>query len=280
MPVRIEGDATSYHVGELTVTSESITLTVDGLDVQSVPQPLPRPNVVYFGWGTPCCQYTEFDVDFVEVQVRDQPVSNLRTPQVPLNGAELQNYLNGVGESIDVYTQQLAAQVCSTAVSENSSFSLMIELAGYADQNTIGVYDAFQPTPTLYEVFPGQAGPGWVGLVYFLASGDLVVNLFDDTGTLRMHTVHPGVNTSKVGFYIRGPGGTYYSEDGRNGGNPQAVMYEGTGRNWGDLWLCWEDLPYAGGSDRDFNDAILMLQSLQPVPTVPLTWGAVKARYR
>jgi hypothetical protein len=206
---------------------------------------------------------------------------SLRDPQVFLNGGELQNYLNGMGETINVYSDQLAAQVCSTSVSGVSTFSLQIELTGSADQNTIGVYDAFKSSPTLYEVFPGQAGPGWIGLVDFLSSGDLVVNVLDNTGTQQSHTVYPGVNTTKIGFYLRGPGGTLFSEDGRNTGkNPQALMYCGSGRNYGDSWLCWDDQPYAGGSDHDFNDAILLLQSLQPVRGLPSTWGRVKAQYR
>jgi hypothetical protein len=222
------------------------------------------------------------DVDRVVVSSVDAtaPSLALRNPQVPLNGTGLQAYLSGIGESVNVYADQLAAQVCSTSVSGNAAFTLMIELADYARFNTIGVYDAFQSTPPLYEVFPGHAGPGWVGLVSFLASGTLVVNLFDHSGILQLHTEYPGVNTSKVGFYLQGPGGCFFSEDARNGGFPQAVLYAGTGRNSGEVWLCWEDLAYVGCVDRDFNDAVLLLQSLQPVPTTSSTWGGLKARYR
>src|SRR5262249_8238006 len=65
---------------------------------------------------------------------------NLRSPQVPVLGGTLQGYLNSVGESINVNTDQLDAQVWTTSVSGNATFTLMIELAGNAAANNIGVY--------------------------------------------------------------------------------------------------------------------------------------------
>jgi hypothetical protein len=120
-------------------------------------------------------------------------------------------------------------QVCSTSASGNSTFSLMLEPAGNANQNTYGVYDATLPAPPPYEVFPGHAASGWYAIVSFLATGDLVVNPFDATGNLVDHSVHPGVSAARVGFYLRGPGGTFHSEDVRNGGDAQALLYAGTG---------------------------------------------------
>jgi hypothetical protein len=209
------------------------------------------------------------------------PPYPVRDPQVPLNGEHLQKYFDGIGESINVYTDQLNAQTYIPSVSGNSAITLMIELGKDPAGTSLGVYDPLQATPELYEVFPGSAAAHWSAMVSFLMSGDIVVNLFNASGVLQSNTVYPGVGLTNVGFYLQGPGGTFYSEDARNGGGAaQALMYAGTGRNGGDFWVCWEDLVNGGGSDIDFDDAVLLIQSLQPVPATAATWGLIKAQYR
>jgi hypothetical protein len=206
----------------------------------------------------------------------------LRSPQVTIGSSpetSLQTYLTGVGESINVTTDQLDLQTWSTDVSGNALFTLMLEIAGNAPNNTYGVYNANEASPTLFEVFPGNAGPGWFAVVSFMSGGNLVVNLFSPSAGLVGTNSYSGVNSSDFGFYLSGPGGTFYTEDGRNGGVAQALTFAGTGRNYGDWWLAWEDLPPAS-SDRDFNDAVLLLESIAPVPAETKSWGALKARYR
>ncbi len=202
----------------------------------------------------------------------------LRSPQVAFQSASLQSYLNGQGESINVTTDQLDLEVWTSSVSGNATFTLMIELAANAPFNNLGVYN--QGTPLmLFQVFPGAAAAGWFAVASFQSSGNLVVSLFDNNSVFQGSTTYSGVNGQKFGFYLQGPGGLFHSEDGLNpGGNAQALTYAGTGRNFGDWWLCWEDLPYAAAS-ADFNDAVLLLQSIAPVPAKATTWGALKARY-
>jgi len=65
----------------------------------------------------------------VSVLTATSPPYPVRNPQVPVNGSELQNYLNGLGESINVFTDQLNAQTYIPSVSGNSAMTLMIELA-------------------------------------------------------------------------------------------------------------------------------------------------------
>jgi hypothetical protein len=91
---------------------------------------------------------------------------------------------------------------------------------------------------------------------------------------------HTGVNPNQFGFYLQGPGGLFYSQDWRNGGLAQILTYLGTGVNSGDKWVCFEDLPYlANDCSTDFEDAVLVVQSLNPVKANGTTWGAVKALY-
>jgi len=203
---------------------------------------------------------------------------SLRAPQVTVNGGSLQGYLNTNDGGINVGTDQLDAQVWTSSISGNASFTLMLELAGNAAANNIGIYNSNAgPTPTLFQVFPGAAAPGWFATAHF-AGGNLTVTLFDNNSIIMGQTFYSGVNANGFGFYLDGPGGTFYTQDARNpGGLPQMVTYAGTGQNYGDWWMAFEDLT---GSDNDFDDAVLLLQSVVPTPTGPKTWGAVKALYR
>lgn len=202
-----------------------------------------------------------------------------RSPQVVFNSASLQGYLNGVGESINVTTDQLDAQVWTSTVSGNSTFTLMIELAGNAAANNIGIYNTNDPpNPPLFQVFPGAASAGWFATAHF-GSGNLVVTLFDNNSLIQGQTFFANVNPNAFGFYLQGPGGTFYSEDSRNGGAAQMLTFAGTGQNYGEWWECFEDLPRAGG-DGDFNDAVLLMQSVVPTDVAGASWGRLKALYR
>lgn len=204
-----------------------------------------------------------------------------RSPQVPFCSTSLQNYLNSVGETITTTSDQLDAQVWSTSVSGNSTFTLMVEFAGNANSNNIGVYNGNGgASPPLYLVFPGAASAGWYATAHFGTGGQLIVSLFDNNSNFIGQTSYSGVNRNEFGFYLQGPGGLFYSQDYRNaGGNPQVLTYAGTGQNFGDWWECFEDLPYTNTCSADFEDAVLLIQSVSPVGVHSVTWGAVKSLY-
>lgn len=201
-----------------------------------------------------------------------------RSPQVPFAPAPLQSYLSSMGESINVLTDQLDGQVWSTSVSNNASFTLMLEMTATANQNSLGVYNASGVSPALFQIFPGSAGAGWHAMAHF-GSGTLVVTLFDNNGFFMGQTTYTGVNELQFGFYLQGPNGTFYSEDARNGGNAQVLTFAGTGRNFGDWWQCFEDAAYLPATS-DFDDAVMLLQSVVPIATDGKTWGGVKDLYR
>jgi len=208
----------------------------------------------------------------------------LRVPQVPVLGGTLQGYLNGVGESINVLTDQQNAQVWSQAASGNSLLTLMVEFSGDAGVNTIGVYNALAGAPTLYQIFPGTASDGWFAVMSFRTGpARVVVNLFDQGGALQGTNTYLGIDSANFGFYIQKPGGpVLYSQDGRNpGASAQMLVYQGTGLNSGEWWLCFEDTAVTGGgSDQDYDDAVCVLESVSPLATVPATLGSVKSLYR
>lgn len=204
----------------------------------------------------------------------------LRSPQVVFPGASLQGYLNGVGESINVLTDQVNAQTFITSVSGNAEFTLMIELAGNAPFNHIGVYNGSDPNgfPPLFEVFPPVAAAGWFASAHF-AFGQLVVTLFDQNSVIQGQTIYNGVDATNFGFYIQGPTGLKFSQDSRNAGEPHMLTYAGTGRNAGDWWECFEDTPFHDEAP-DFDDAVLLLQSVVPTPNASRSWGSIKRLYR
>jgi hypothetical protein len=209
----------------------------------------------------------------------------LRSPQLVIpptssDGTTLQQYLNSIGQTINVETDQLDAQVWN-ASGISPTFNLLIELAGYAASNNLGVYNSNAGgTPTLFQLFPGAASAGWFVNVHF-GGGNLTVDLYDAGSVFQGSTTYSGVDASSFGFYLQGPGGTFYSQDYRNGGGkPQMLTYAGTGVYASQWFECFEDLPMCCGSDGDFQDAILRLQSVNPTPTVRKSWGDLKAVYR
>ena len=209
----------------------------------------------------------------------------LRSPQVPLqtgwDGISLQTYLNSVGEGLNTLTDQLDAEVWNGPASGGATLSLRMEIAGYASQNNIGIYNASLVSPPLCLVFPGAATPGWYAVCNFVAGNHLIVNLYDNNNVFQGSTNYSNVSSQDFGFYLQGPGGTFYTQDYRNpGGHPQVLAFAGTGQYLGKWWECFEDLPYAS-SDVDFQDSILLLDSsFVPTPVLGTTWGALKALYR
>lgn len=209
----------------------------------------------------------------------------LRVPQIPVLGGSLQGYLNSVGETINVNTDQQDVQRWTSTVSGNSTFTLQVELtAGNAPSNGIGIYNASPAVPPLYLVFPGAATAGWFAVASFRTLPTrLVVNLFDNNANLMGTTTYLAgpPDRNDFGFYLSGPGGLFFTQDARNaGGVAQALTYAGTGINSGNWWLVWEDLNRAAGADDDFEDAVLFLESVNPTPVAKTTWGSLKSRFR
>ena len=206
----------------------------------------------------------------------------LRSPQKAFSSSPLQYYFNGKTQAINTLTDQLNAQVWSTTLSGNSTLTIMVELTSNANANTIGIYNTLDPNPAaggLFMVFPGAATVGWYASAHF-ENGNLLVSLFDNHGVPQGQTWYTGVSPDAFGFYLQRPGVLFFSEDSRNGGNPQMLTYAGTGRNATTWWECFEDMPY-NASTSYFVSAVLSLESMLPVvPTNGTTWGRLKSLYR
>jgi len=206
----------------------------------------------------------------------------LRAPQVQVNGSALQQYLNGVGENIDVQMDQRDVELLRSPVSGPSSFTLWFEFAG-PPGNTIGFYNGLVVPGALMLMFPTAATDGWFAIASWrVAPVRVVVNLFDASAMFLGSMTYLGANRNAIGIYLATPHATYFTQDPLNpGGEPHALFYEGTGLNAGAMWLAWEsgDTP----ADRDFADCVLFAQSYSPGGIVPVqraTWGELKSRFR
>ena len=207
----------------------------------------------------------------------------LRVPQVVVNGGTLQGYLNGVGEAINVSTDQQDVQRWTATVSNNSTFTIQVELTGNAASNSIGIYNAGFAVPPLYQVFPGAATSGWFAVASFrTAPVRVVVSLFDGAAAFQGSTTYLAgpPDRNDFGFYLQQQAGlVLYTQDARNpGAHAQALTYAGTGINSGSWWLCFDDQSLPQGSDYDFDDAVLFLESVNPTPVNKTSWGELKSR--
>jgi hypothetical protein len=207
----------------------------------------------------------------------------LRAVQIPVLGGSLQGFLNVQDGGINVLTDQEDAQRWLTTVSNNSTFTIQIELSAAAGTNSIGMYNAGDPAPPLYQVFPGGAGAGWFAIASFrTAPVRVTVNLFDAAVTPQGTSTYLGADKNNFGFYLQQNGSlVLYSQDARNaGGTAQVLSYKGTGINSGSWWECFEDKTIAQGSDRDFDDCVLFCESINPTAVVGTSWGELKKRFR
>jgi len=200
----------------------------------------------------------------------------LRSPQVPFAYGALQGYFASIGEpSINVATMQYDAQSWAVTISGNAEFTILLKTM--SPDNSIGIYTTTEVVPLLKQVFPGFAAAGWYATCHFTTVGTVKVSLFDDLGDLQGVTTYP-IDRNNFGFYLQGPGGTFYSQDSRNGGAPQVLTYAGIS-NYGDWFECFEVAPYNPGSST-FTGCVLDLQSVIPTPTSQQSWGRLKSLYR
>jgi hypothetical protein len=127
--------------------------------------------------------------------------------------------------------------------------------------NVLGIWSGTDSTAlTLVDVFLGPAVAPKQAMLEWNA-GLLSIGAVSGCGTLVNCVVNvAGINPFAFGFYLRTEvGATYYTVDALNGGTARAVAFEnGASTNWA---LGFED-----GTDFDFNDEVLKVESLNAVP--------------
>jgi hypothetical protein len=195
------------------------------------------------------------------------------------NGVSLQGILDGittaptVGEStIDVTTDMIDDNVdsyWSVTANGGAVSTMIIELAGYANTNKFGIYNNGQ----YVQLFDGAVSDGDQAFLGIKDDGSVIVNM-SDTGV--------DFTGNSFGFYLDssagGGGGVFHSDTSLNDdGVDHMVAYQGldidtvklptwSPGTWTDneFILAFEDL--LGGGDTDYNDMVLMIESVEPVP--------------
>ncbi len=194
----------------------------------------------------------------------------------------LQNILNGITvgsvSSVNVNTDQVNPDsYWSLTASGTSAATMIVELAGNASTNVMGLYDMSNPANKVV-LFNGAATGGTKVAVSIDIAGHVT------TGNTSTFTLIDQGNFAgnAFGYYLSTVGGTFYSDPILNGGVDQMVSFAGKGDavqlpgslpgTWtnNEYILGWEDT--GAGSDRDFNDMVVMVESVKPIPE-PTTMG-------
>jgi len=205
----------------------------------------------------------------------------LRVPQVPVIGGGLQAYFLGVGETINVNTDQEADQTWTHTVSNTTTYTITFQSSPNANIQQFGLYNASAVIPTLFFRMSGSVGPLGFSTATFQPGNIVVVNRFDANGNFLSTTTFGGVDQTNFGFYLSTQNGTVFTQDGRNpGGLARALAFKGTGANAGQWWLAWDEPAAGAPGDQDFDDLVVMMESISPTPVSKTTWGAVKLRFR
>ncbi|MFC4258488.1 DUF4114 domain-containing protein [Marinobacter lacisalsi] len=194
----------------------------------------------------------------------------------------LQSVLDGITtggpSSVDVYNDYLDDGLDSywdITATGGSVSTFVIEIAGNSASNTFGIYERNNHS-NYVELFSGADSDA--------ANSQVTLSFLLD-GTVRVNGVSSGTfSTTNFGYYLgseTNPANepVFYSDSSLNtDGSDQMVAYQGTNTDdvqiagfAGGLWtdnefiLAWEDLLYAN-SDQDFNDLVVMVESVMPVP--------------
>ncbi len=178
--------------------------------------------------------------------------------------------------------QYTTDQLWSIEASGMSAATIIIEIAGNANTNTFGIYDAANHNTV--QLFGGAADQADQALVSIGQNGQVTVIYLqrDTNGNLTasgLWSSGAGYFTQNLfGYYLGTTGGTLYSEAARNAdGADQMVAFQGDNDtiklpgnapgNWGSssYILAWEDIAY-NLSDKDFNDFVVYVESVKGVP--------------
>ncbi len=136
--------------------------------------------------------------------------------------------------------------------------TIIIENAGYADQNTFGIFDPGDPSEKL-KVFSGYHDPGDSKTIIF----DVI------NGQAWIQPFFPWITPDKkdigttFGFYLTSPEDTYYSVVSLNSdGFDHFLIFDVNS-----VVVAVED--QAGGGDKDYDDAVVGVTNVDPVVELP-----------
>ena len=163
-----------------------------------------------------------------------------------------------------VNDQQQAAMWGLGSVPGVVSPQLRFEYA--SNSNTFGIWYTSDSNvaPTMVQIFPGSAtgqNDGGAAAAMVQWTTPTSGKIYSDSGV----STFSGVPYNGFGFYLTSNGQTYYSADQLNtNGAAQMLAYQQLPNN---LWtLAFEDTLVGAGSDADYNDMVISVESMLPVP--------------
>jgi hypothetical protein len=172
---------------------------------------------------------------------------------IRLDGSE--RNLQQIAPSIDVVNGQYAHDEVWSTNGFASVGTIMVELAGYASQNRLGIYDVYNPN-NRFELFGGAASSG-ASRAFSVSSDGQVYSDFHATST--------SFGSSLFGFYLHTPAGLWFSQSGLNtDAADHLVAYQAGGQ----FLLGWEDLA-AKSWDQDYNDFVMLVSGVKGNAQVP-----------
>lgn len=177
-------------------------------------------------------------------------------------------------------------------VDNQVSALLILEVAGNGSRNVLGWYKETGSAPVIDGVddgiiFNGPQGSGATSLVVFSSPTTHFGFWMNPNGTLGAQNA-----PEPEKFFTN----RFYNDIGASGiaahapvdGDVQALIFDVSQWRGPNHWLvCFEDLdsgpnptPCCAETDNDFNDMVFEVTALGATPTQPLTFGALKAKYR
>lgn len=200
------------------------------------------------------------------------------------NGSELnmQQILNGITQggtsNVNAFTDFIndgSDAYWTTGGVGISSATMIIEIAGQANGNSFGIFDTANPSHTA-ELFSGPKGAGDKISFTFgnYGANNLIVADLSPTPTFNFYKF----DSTQFGFYLNYGNNTFFSDTAKNtDGYDHMVAYGSKGGNvklpGNPVYTPWLQNEYVlgfedtyGGGDHDYNDMVLMVESVAPVP--------------
>lgn len=197
--------------------------------------------------------------------------------------SDMQSILNSITQggvsNVNAFTgfiQDPNDSLWQITASGQSAATMIIELAGRANTDTFGIYDASNIN-TRAILFDGAAAAGHKVSITFDENN--VLTVADSTNSTFTHYAFA---SSTFGFFMGtlDPTATFFSDTTKNTADnfDHMVAYAGKGDNvhvpgnpagfrpWtpSEYVLGFENT--LGGGDHDYNDMVLMIESVAPVP--------------
>ncbi len=189
----------------------------------------------------------------------------------PSGEQDLQTIINNAcpGCGINVATDQQSAGYWGLVTPPPTGIlpTVVIEFAGFAPSNIIGFFHWTGTMALLHNIFQGLATAGTVASVVWTSpTSGTITQISGPSGAVNTGTFS-GIPFWAFGFYITTPqGNTFFTVDDLNpNSSPQVLAFRHAPSNtW---FLAFEDLLVTGGSsDYDYNDFVMKVESIVPVP--------------